>query len=321
MKNIPFMALLALVLIALFSPHAVAQKPELSPHDEHRIALIMEWQDQMVLTQFSLHYIRDYRYDGLLNHISEKFNEKVSAIFPHYNKEVYFSVFVSPLGFNACTWNKLIIFDSLLMDSLRKLSQGIACFGTMDNSYTRELAMKVLQRGEAQNFGRIAGNFTDGRNPFSLPSPETLTPEEQRHADLIFESMIAAVAAHEASHAFLDHIRDKLLLQKALSLYNQGKSDPEELNRYIDNYINYTLSNEKELEADTYAARLARASGYDIDGFIYWLQFCDILEELTGTRSQQARTHPTPQARIATVRKSWNSLPRSKNDAARPRLF
>ncbi|MGV8119417.1 MAG: M48 family metalloprotease [Candidatus Xenobiia bacterium LiM19] len=89
--------------------------------------------------------------------------------------------------------------------------------------------------------------------------------------------------------------------------------NPHELNQYITNYINYTISYQKELEADTYGARLLKASGYGKEGFIYWFQFSMLLEEMLGMQKNSTRTHPTAEVRIENINRVWdeNSSPYS----------
>ncbi|MDQ7822440.1 MAG: M48 family metalloprotease [Candidatus Eremiobacteraeota bacterium] len=268
----------------------------------------LNWQDQMVLAQFAMYYPADYRYNTLLGAISTKFNEKGPEIFQNYGKEVYFTVFVSSLGFNAVSFHRIVVFDSLLLDTLRKLAEGIAFYGTIDNEYSVQLAATVLRVGMAHQFGMLAGNYQNIENPFGLPSCGALTEEQKKEANSLFEEMAAAVMAHEASHAFLDHVKEKIKTQQMLWMYNQGKVDPRVLNSYINNYLNYNLSYSKELEADTYAARLLKAAGYSRNGFTHWLLFAGLLERMTGSDTQANRTHPTSVTRIRNVKNIWDNV-------------
>jgi len=298
-----------MLFLCLMAPAMAQHLPSDSDADT-TTEILLDYQDRLVFTQFCRYYPRDLRFDRALEKISLVFNSHGHEVFSDYNKEVYFVVFVSSMGFNAISFHKLVIFDSLLLDSLRFLATGIAVYGDVDNDYCRALALSVAKVGMAHQFGMLVGNYTDGQNPYRLPEFETITASQRVRAERLFEDMLAAVMAHEASHAFLNHVKEKVETSRTLWENNQGKVDPGELNRYINGYIKYTLSYQKELEADACGARLVKASGYDREGFIYWLKFSKMLEEATGsvedTGETGVRTHPTADVRIQNIEKVWD---------------
>lgn len=313
MKTLRYLFAVFLLCLCLLTP-AAAQYGPADENEGNNTENLLDYQDRLVFSQFSYYYPRDFRFDNALEKISIVFNAHGEEVFSDYNKEVYFVVFVSSLGFNAICFHKLVIFDSLLLDSLRFLAIGIAVYGDIDNDYCRALAFSVAKIGMAHQFGVLLGNYTDRQNPYQLPVFRTITVEQKERAERLFNDMLAAVMAHEASHAFLNHVKEKMETSRMIWQNNQGRIDPHELNQYITNYINYTISYQKELEADTYGARLLKASGYGKEGFIYWFQFSMLLEEMLGMQKNSTRTHPTAEVRIENINRVWdeNSSPYSR---------
>jgi len=312
MKVLRYLFALFTLCLCLLTPAAA----QYSLPDENYInstEALLDYQDRLVFSQFCHYYPRDLRFDNVLEKISITFNAHGEEVFSDYNKEVYFAVFVSSLGYNAISFHKLVIFDSLLLDSLRFLAIGIAVYGNIDNDYCRALAVSVAKVGMAHQFGVLLGNYTDRQNPYQLPVFHTITAEQKERAERLFIDMLAAVMAHEASHAFLNHVREKMETSRMLWQNNKERIDPHELNQYISNYINHTMSYQKELEADTYGARLLKASGYGKEGFIFWFQFSGLLEEMLGVEKGSARSHPAAEVRIENINRAWddNSSPDS----------
>ena len=267
-------------------------------------------QDQMMVQQMCSRYPADYRYNQLLNNISSRFNQAGPRVFSNWNtKDVQYIVLAGPLGFNAVAFHQSIVIDSLLMDSLRKLAEGIAFYGKFDTPYTHSLAKVTLQRMQEMQSGRTQMNFNNLENPFNLPSAGNLTPQQQQMAARMFEEMVAGFLSHEGSHGFLEHTKEKMMTQQALWIKNQGKVEPQRLTQEITNYISKDFSKNKEFEADAYAARLLKASGYDKRGIIYWFQLGTLLEQYSGASQNPAeRTHPTGKQRTDNVNKVWNTL-------------
>lgn len=267
-------------------------------------------QDQMMVRQLCSRYPADYRYNELLNRISQRFNSAGPSVFPNWNsKDVQYVVLVGPLGFNAVAFHQSIVIDSLLMDSLRKLAEGIAFNGRIDTGYTNELARAVLAQMQGMQSGRTQVNFNNLENPFNLPSPGNLSPGQLQQSARLFEEMVAGFLAHEGSHAFREHTKEKMMVQQNLWLKNQGKSDPQRLNQEITNYMSKEYSKAKEFEADAYAARLLKASGYGKQGIIYWFQLGSAIELCAGASQNPAeRTHPTGEQRTQNVNKVWSRI-------------
>ncbi|GEM_PF-1660258 len=305
MRSLRYLLALLILCLCMGTP-ATAQYLPSNDSGDNTTESLLDYQDRLVFTQFRYYYPRDFRFDRALEKISLVFNAHGEEVFSDYNKEVYFVVFVSSLGFNAISFHKLVIFDSLLLDSLRHLADGIAVYGDTDNDYCRALALTVARIGVAHQFGVLLGNYTDRQNPYQLPVFQRLTSEQKQRADRLFEDMLAAVMAHEASHAFLNHVKEKMETSRTLWQNNQDRIDPRELNQYITNYINYTMSYQKELEADSFGARLMKASGYEKEGFIYWFQFSRLLEEILDVHENSTRTHPTAEVRIENINKVWD---------------
>ena len=207
------------------------------------------------------------------------------------------------MGFNAQTWNEIIVFDSLLIDTLRKLAEGVAVYGTADCDYVRKLAIYVSEVDRLCRVGQVPMHNSGTDNPYRLPSLWGLTPAQREQADALFEEMLAAWMAHEGSHAFLNHSRERVEAQRLLWLYNQqGEAPPESVRQYIGQYLNASTTIQKEREADEYGIRLTLESGYTVEGLIYSLQLVEYLEQLSGEALRTNRTHPPPSERIVMAR-------------------
>ncbi len=272
---------------------------------------MLTMQDQMMVQQFAMKHPVDYRYTQLLDRISARFNSAGNRVFPNYDtKNVQYIVFVGPFGYNAVAFHQSIVIDSLLMDSLRKLAEGIAFYGKFDTEYTHNLARAILTQMSAMQSGRANINYNSTENPFNLPSPGQLSPQQQQTSAKYFEEMVAGFLSHEGTHAFLEHTKEKMIKQQSLWVQNQGKANPQELNRQINNYISYSFTKTKEFEADAYGVRLLKAAGYTPKGLIYWLELGGLLEDYTGASNTPAdqRTHPTTRERVNNINRTWNSL-------------
>lgn len=306
------LAVVAMALLVRSTPAAAQQMPDLDG--------MLRWQDAMVLRRYQQTYVTDKRYDALLRKISERLNPHLSQVYTR-SKPVRYYVFVGNMGFNAQTWDGLIIFDSLLLDAMRRLCEGVAVYGTTDCDYVRNLAVYVAEVDRACRAGHIALQTTSVDNPYRLPTLWGLTPAQREAADALFEEMLASWMAHEGSHAFLDHSRERIEAQRLLWLYNQqGEAPPDSVKTYISQYLNATTTIQKEREADAYGIRLVLRSGYTVEGLIRSFEFVHYLEQLSGEALRANRTHPTPTERIVHARQiSGNEEPDDKEAPPAPR--
>lgn len=268
------------------------------------------------MQQFSSKFITDYRYYSFIDSIMKKMNPYLPSI---YGNKPYIwlngGCFSSNMGFNAMTGYRIIIFDSLLLDGLKRLADAVAVYGNLNNDYSRKLAQTIANLTKAHSQGNINPNKSNLNNPFNLPTLPKLTPEQKAKSEKLFTNMVASWVAHEASHGFLEHIKEKMQIQETMQSYYQGKYPPEQIQQQIQYYLNYTLNQQKEFEADTMAVKLLIKSGYDVDGFIWWLRFADILEadmkpanSQTGANTSYMRTHPTGEQRVDNIIKTKLSI-------------
>jgi hypothetical protein len=307
----------AFVLLLLFAALCRLPAGAQNPPD---IDKLLEWQDRMVLATYQQSYIRDNRYDAVLSRISARLNPHLREVYPSYRRVGYY-VFVGRMGFNAQTWNNIIIFDSLLLDAMRNLANGIAVYGSTDCDYVHTLAQYVARADAACHSGRLMLDLSNANNPYHLPTIWGLTPAQRQQADALFEEMLAAWMAHEGSHAFLQHTRERVQAQALLSLYRQREVPQEEIRKYISDYLSYDTTRQKEREADIYGVRLIIKSGYDITGLIDTFEFAQMIEDLTGRSGQPDRTHPSPAERIQLARQIEAEVTHKTPDApeARPK--
>ncbi|MHB2018957.1 MAG: M48 family metalloprotease [Candidatus Xenobia bacterium] len=267
-------------------------------------------QDSQVLSNFSGRFARDQRYDTLFARIYARLNPHLSEVYSDPDKDVRPYCFVSTMGFNAMTWDHIIVFDSLLLDSLRRLSEGVVVYGKVNTPYGWSLARAVasLQR-HAHSLPQYA-NPDHQDNIYDLPVAGQLTPEQRQQADALFEEMVASWLAHEGSHAFLNHARLRVEEQQMRQMNASAQGNPQAFGNYIDRYREASLGQEKEREADEHGAQLILRSGYTIRGFVLSLQFSDMLEQLMGTTNSYLRTHPPASERIADIERIAGSMPK-----------
>lgn len=259
-------------------------------------------QDKKVFYFFQSSFPYDVRYDDTLIKIMSSMNKYIPEVYGK-KPDIYLAgwVFTSPLGFNAITGYRIIIFDSVLLDTLRFLSEGITVCGGIDNDYVHSLAKSVAELSASHANGDIKPDVNDLDNPFHLPRAPVITLEQKKQSEKLFYEMVASWIAHEASHGFCEHIKEKTQAILMMEAYNRGIYPPEELKKRIEYYINCQFSPQKEREADEKGTLLLLKSGYSIDGFIYWLKFAGWLEELTGVKNKSDRTHPEIEERIKSI--------------------
>lgn len=280
-RLIAFLILTALVLV-FGSAHAQTLDEQLT------------WNDYFVARQFSM-YPRDARYDRYLNGIAQRLNSKIADTFGE-DKDITFYVCPSPIGFNAVSFHRFIVFDSLLLDTLRFLAMSKAYYGNIDNAYVNRLVRAVAQKSKAHQMGYIQGNYRNLDNPFGLPKPGNLTLEQQQQAEKLFISMLASWMAHEGSHCMKDHI--KFRIQAALKQRQMNFNNQQQFMNNVNQYMNAGITQKLEREADLYATKWLINSGFGVEGYVTWLKFGDKLETVTGANNAYLRTHPKCNTRI-----------------------
>lgn len=262
----------------------------------------LNMQDDMMVRQMAQSAPPDGRYEQFLNTISSKFNRAGGRVFRNYDsKDVRYVVLTGAFGFNAMALHKSIMIDSLLMDVMKRLARGMAYYGKFNTEYTRTLAQMAVGISMQMQNKTARINYQNPDNPFNLPEPGTLTPQQEALAAMYFEELVAAVLAHEGSHAFLEHTKEKMLTQQ--SLWQQGRGTQQQIMQYM----NSTYNKEKELDADSHGALLLKYAGYSKNGMITWFRFADLMEMITGTLYAPNRTHPTGEERIRNINAVWNN--------------
>ncbi len=286
-----------LVLLVVTSPLVWAQTG---------IDAMLAQQDRTVLGYFESHFTRDHRDDKVFNRIFRRLEPHLGEVYAHPEKQVTPYVFVSNLGFNAMTWDHIIIFDSLLLDTFHRLAEGVTLYGSTDNPYVWNLARSVASLSlEANRLPSIA----DMRHPdniYHLPVAGQLSATEQASSDALFEEMLASWLGHEGSHAFLDHARERLQAEEMRQWYaSNGQMDSNVLGQYIQHASSADNGRDKEREADEKGAMLITRSGYSIRGFVVSLEFAKDLEDMTGmSNSPFTRSHPAAADRILDIERT-----------------
>lgn len=291
MKSKRIIILTALFLFLAVVSSVVAQSLEDQLH----------YYDRQVYSQFTTRYPRDSRYDPYLNEIAGNLNSKIVDVFGE-DKDIVFYACPSHLGFNAVSFYRVIIFDSLLLDSLRFLAMGKVYYGSDDSEYVDRLVQAVAETSSYHRMGMDTTDYRDINNPFDLPEVPALTAQQQQKAEKLFKSMLASWMCHEGSHCMLDHIKVRLqkMAQKQQQMYMQG--DQRLFNQSVNMYMEAEISQKLEKEADVNATKWMIKSGYSIDGFIAWLKFAEKLEESMGVNNTYIRTHPKCSTRIQYIR-------------------
>lgn len=295
MKNTPMLRKLWqwLLSLALFLGSAMGARAQVPSVDT-----MLEWQDQMVIRSYMANCPQDFRYKDLLARISARFNGHLAAVYRKPDKEAHYFVFVANMGFNAQSWNRVIVFDSLLLDSMRCLAKGIAVHEKLEAPYVQQLAQYVASLNTATKSGFVMPNLQNADNPYSLPNIWGLTPAQRDRSDALFEEMVAGWMAHEGSHVFLNHCRDRIQEQRLIAMYQQGRIPADILQQHMNQYLAYSLTRQKEAEADEKGVRLLVRSGYSVEGLVYTLHFAQLLQDISGSTNDYFRTHPLPQERI-----------------------
>ncbi len=254
------------------------------------------WQDQFVAQQFAS-FPRDPRYDGVMTDIARRLNGVIVKTFGE-DKDIIFHVCASRLGFNAVAFHRFIVFDSLLLDTLRYLAVAHVYYGGLDNNYINGLADSVAAISHRHRMGYIHWNQMNNENPFGLPPvPGQLTPEQQVQARELFINMLVSWMAHEGSHCMRDHVRHRMETAMRQN-QNMDPNNPRQFNNNVSSYMNAKLTQKLEKDADIHATRWLVNAGYSVDGFIVWLRFGEILERKMGTDNEYLRTHPRCSDRI-----------------------
>jgi len=312
-----FLLFAALAFNPVFAQYQQYPQQQYPQQTQQNMEQMLLWQDQQIMQTYMSKYVTDYRYYGFIDSIMKKMNPYLPSI---YGNKPYIwlngGCFSSNMGFNAMTGYRIIIFDSVLLDGLKRLADAVAVYGNLNNDYSRQLARAIVDLMKAHSQGNINPNKSNLDNPFNLPTLTNLTPEQKAKSEKLFTNMAASWVAHEASHGFLEHIKEKMQIQQTMQSYYQGKYPPEQVEQQIQYYLNYTLNPQKEFEADTMGTRLLVKSGYDIDGFVWWLRFADMLEadmikstnSQIGANASYMRTHPTGEQRVENIIKTKLSM-------------
>ena len=259
--------------------------------------------DQAVRQYYLVNFPSDSRYNAVLLRIGERVNAHLSEVFANSGEQVNYGVFLSDMGFNGVAWYRLVILDSLLLDTLRRVAESVAVSGQLETPYVDQLAGYIGRLGTQGGYGlplRDPRTFNP-ENPYQIPAPPGLTFEAQRRAGPIFEDMLAAWVCHELSHCYLGHAREKI--EEGLRIQSRygGQVPSWLLEQQIEQYLAYQMAPAKELEADRYGAQVAFRAGYSLDGFRRWYAFIDRIEQQTGAAYQQRRTHPHGFQRLQAV--------------------
>ncbi|HEY3998500.1 MAG TPA: hypothetical protein VGO93_06520, partial [Candidatus Xenobia bacterium] len=125
---------LIMAALLLTSPAVLAQ---------FNVDAALAQQDQAVLTYFNHNFMRDHRSDRVFERIFNRLTPHLADVYPNPDKVVTPYVFVSTMGFNAMTWDHIIVFDALLLDTFRRLSEGVTLYGDTDQQYFWNLARSV----------------------------------------------------------------------------------------------------------------------------------------------------------------------------------
>ncbi len=302
-------SLLVLLLAVLLGLVAPAAAQGWGPPVQDPIEASLVARDQMVRQYYILNFPADPRYEPVLSRIGARVNAHLHEVFPNSEEEVTYGVFLSNMGFNGVAWHRVVILDSLLLDTLHRVAESIAVEGRLETPYVDELASFIGHLGAMGGFGaplRDRANL-DPENPYRIPPPPGLNYQAQQKAGAIFEDILAAWVCHELSHCYLGHAREKI--EEGLRLQNQygGQMPPWLLEQQIQQYLNFNLAPAKEIQADRAGAMVAFRAGYSLEGFRYWYAFIDRIEQHTGAAYQQYRTHPHGSQRFMAVQEVYNS--------------
>ena len=264
----------------------------------------LNWNDQMVYQQFTSYYPPDTRYNAYMNQIAGNLNSNIVDVFGE-DKDMIYYVCPSHIGFNAISFHKVIIFDSLLLDSLRFLAMGKVYYGGLDNEYIDNLAYNVVRISKLRQNRMMQPNYYNQNNPFGLPVvPGQLTQEQQARAEKLFKSMLVSWMAHEGSHCMLEHMKQRMIKMQEAKQQMQYQGNQYQFQNSINAYMSAQLMQSMEKEADVHATKWLLKSGYSTDGFITWLTFAEKLEKLMGTENAYLRTHPKCSERIEYIRET-----------------
>lgn len=261
----------------------------------------LNWNDRQVYTQFTGYYPPDSRYNVIMNQIGGNLNSHIVDVFGE-DKNIVYYVCPSKIGFNAISFYRVIIFDSLLLDSLRFLAIGKVYHGGLNNEYIDELAYNVADISRKRQMGMGGINYADQNNPFGLPSAGALTPEQQARAEKLFREMLASWMAHEGSHCMLDHMKIRLEKMQQAKQQMDYNGSQNQFNNSIDEYMSAQISQTLEKDADVHATKWLIKSGYSVEGYVTWLTFAEKLEKLMGTDNAYLRTHPRCSDRVNYIR-------------------
>jgi len=249
--------------------------------------LILRCYDNMFLKNLETNFERDRRYDAILYRVASKLQHRTRIVYPGSDKVCTYHVFANALGFNAMATYELIIFDSLLLDSIYYLTRAYLFYGTLRNPYTKQL---ILALGNVNVGTRI--NLLS-KESFRLPPLPRLTAVQKGETLRLFEECVAFVMGHEGSHSFKEHRLRALRASRVLGERYHGITQQQ-----IQDLVNYKLSPRLEIEADCKSAELLLRSGFSTQGAMLFLRFLGLLEANFGFNA----THPPARQRIQAVK-------------------
>jgi Peptidase family M48 len=295
-------SLACLALVWALSQHGSAQP---TPRSQEVVEARLRDYDERVLKAYQSTFARDHRYEPVLARVASRLNPHLPEVFGPQAKTdaVTYHVFLGRLGFNARTWHRIIIVDSLLLDALQRLAEGLAVDPSFESPYVKRLAFAVASVHAARTRGALRPDLSNRGNPYNLPRYYGLEPAQRDRAQAQLEAFIAGWLAHEAAHAYLGHTRkryEEWLASTALGTGGSSQGDDlvvAESER--DSF--HTSSQAVERQADQAAVCLLIRAGYEVGPMLDTLVFSDLLERWLGSAEGAPRTHPALTERVEAI--------------------
>lgn len=254
--------------------------------------------DRILLLRFVSHYPLDERYNDVLNSVTTRL---LKASDPKDKlDQVRLSVHFSDLGLNAITLHRVVIVDSLLLDTLCLYSQGIALYGTASNAYTDKLVDQVAALYRQERLGVLRPDL-DPKNPYAIYPPSGLDQVAAKRAEPIFEGLLAAWIGHEFGHVAKQHARRRLLEGNQLIGQLASNPDDEAIQAFVRRQLDYNLGPPSEIEADHFGYNLCKKAHYPVESLRRVLLLLHRLQERQPDGLQVNRTHPSPRQRYQHV--------------------
>lgn len=221
------------------------------------------------------------------------------------------------------------------------LGVGVLAAGTLDESTVKEMSAEAAREMDAKH------QVADNNNPYAvrlrritrgletydgmkLDFKVYISPEVNAFAmadgtvrvysgllELMPDDQVYAVIGHEIAHVALEHsheqMREQLLtntaFQAAASLGGTvGKLTSSQLGAIAFQAINARFSQEDELEADAYSARMLRKQGKDPAAMLRAIETLEKKHGSGGGAFAFLSTHPSNAQRKEELRKTLNDL-------------